>query len=152
MGKRRILARRGDRGQAQVEFVLSIFLVLLTLLGIFELTMFIYTYSVLSDAAKEGVRYAIVHGSSNTTPSGPGSTSAIDGAAGTGVVKTYARYSLHDTTQMTVTVSYPDTTNPPANQAPNRVQVKVSYVYQPFLGFGWPSATVYANAEGRIVY
>ena len=60
MGKRRILSRREDKGQAQVEFVLSIFLVLLTLLGIFELTMFIYTYSVLSDAAKEGVRYAIV--------------------------------------------------------------------------------------------
>ena len=118
MGKRRILSRREDKGQAQVEFVLSIFLVLLTLLGIFELTMFIYTYSVLSDAAKDGVRYAIIHGSSNTTPSGPGSTSAIDGAAGTGIVKTYAQYSLHDTTRMTVTVSYPDTTNPPANHAP----------------------------------
>lgn len=148
MGKRRILARRGDRGQAQVEFVLSIFFVLLTVFGIFELSMFIYTYSVLSDAAKEGVRYAVVHGSSNTSPSGPGSTSAIDGAAGTGIVKTYAQYSLHDTTQMHVTVSYPDSTN----LAPNRVQVQVSYVYQPFLGFGWPSATIYANAEGRIIY
>jgi Flp pilus assembly protein TadG len=135
-----------------VDFALSILFVLLTIFGIFELSLFIYTYAVLADAAKEGVRYAVVHGSNNTSPSGPGSTSAIDGPVGTGVVETYARASFHDTTLMTGTVSYPDTANPPANQAPNRVQVQVQYVYRPFLGLGWPSATVYANAEGRIVY
>jgi hypothetical protein len=67
-------------------------------------------------------------------------------------VKTYAKYSLHDTVPMTVTVSYPDTANPPANQAPNRVRVVVTYPYQPFFGLGWPSVTVNAASEGRIFY
>jgi len=68
------------------------------------------------------------------------------------VVKSYAQYSFTATTGMTVTVSYPDTSNPPANQAPNRVQVVVSYPYKPFFGLNWPTATLYATAEGRIVF
>jgi hypothetical protein len=151
-------------GQATVEFALTIIFVMIMIIGSLELIVLIYTYNVLADAAKEGVRYAIVHGSRNTMPSGPSCPCVdIDGpaappgsmggfASGYGVVKTYGRYSLHDTTLMTVTVTYPDAANPPANQAPNRVRVVVSYVYHPFFGLGWPSVTVNAASEGRIAY
>ena len=61
---------------------------------------------MLADSAKEGVRYAIVHGSANTGGCGPALCAAITGAPGTGIVKTYAQYSLHNTTTMTVTVDY----------------------------------------------
>jgi len=54
-------------------------------------------------------------------------------------------------TGLTVTVSYPDTANPPANQAPNRVKVVVAYPYRPFFNLGWPTVTVNAAAEGRIM-
>jgi hypothetical protein len=67
------------------------------------------------------------------------------------VVKTYAQYSLHDMTGMTVTVTYPDTANAPANIAPNRVQVVVAYPFSPLFGMGWPTVTVNAAAEGRIM-
>ena len=145
--------RRDDRGQAQVEFVLSIMFVMLLIFGMLELMLLVYTYSVLADSAKEGVRYAIVHGTGNSSSSGPTCPcAAIDGAPGTGVVKTYAQYSFHDASKMTVTVTYPDTANPPANQAPNRVRVTVSYPYQPFFGMGWPTVTVNAAAEGRIAF
>jgi hypothetical protein len=69
-------------------------------------------------------------------------------------VRTYAQYSLHDVTaaQMTVTVTYPDSANAPANKPPNRVRVVVSYPYDAFFGLGWPTLTLNAAAEGRIMY
>ena len=140
-------------GQATVEFALMGVFLFLLICGMLEMFMLVYTYNVLADSAKEGVRYAIVHGTNSSSPSGPTCPcSAIDGAAGTGVVKSYDQYSFTATTGMTVTVTYPDTSNPPANQAPNRVQVVVSYPYKPFFGLNWPTATLYATAEGRIVF
>ena len=52
---------------------------------------------------------------------------------------------------ITVSVAYPDTANAPANKPPNRVQIVVSYPYHPFFNLGWPTVTVYAAAEGRIM-
>ena len=148
------LFHRGEDGQAQVEFVLTILFVLLLIFGIIELIMFVYTYSVLADSAKVGVRYAIVHGANAIPASGPGNTGAISGPPGTGVVKTYAQFSFHSTTNMTVTVTYldPQVGSVRPNDAPNRVRVVVSYPYQPLLGLGWPTVTVNAAAEGRIVF
>ena len=150
-------------GQAQVEFALIIVFLMIMVLGSIELISLIHTYNVMADAAKEGLRYAVVHGSNNSTPSGPSCPCAdIDGPAappgtnpgygsGYGVVATYAQYSLHDLTGMTVTVNYLDTANPPANQPPNRVQVVVAYPFRPFFNLGWPTVTVNAAAEGRIM-
>ena len=39
----------------------------------------------------------------------------------------------------------------PLNKTPNRVQVVVAYPYQPIFGLGWPTVTVNAAAEGRIM-
>jgi TadE-like protein len=151
------------RGQAQVEFALIIVFIMLLVLGSMELMSMMHTYSVLADAAKEGLRYAVVHGNNNSTPSGPSCPCAdIDGppappgstpgyGSGYGVVRTYAQYSLHDLTGLTVSVSYLDTANPPANKPPNRVQVVVAYPYRPFFNLGWPTVTVNAAAEGRIM-
>src|SRR5438270_5976280 len=104
--------RKNQRGQAALEFALvTVFLVLL-LVGILEMTMFVYAYSALSDAAKEGVRYAIVHGSSATSAAGP----AADGGCQTSgsvvsAVKTIAALSLHNISN--VKVCYPDQNNDP---------------------------------------
>jgi hypothetical protein len=144
---------------------MAVFLMLLIAVFI-EMVMFLYAYNVLADSAKEGVRYAIVHGSRNSIPSGPTCPCGdIDGGpaplgtrpgygSGYGVVRTYAQLSGHYVTgtAMTVTVTYPDTANPPANQTPNRVRVVVSYPYKAFFGLGWPTVTVRAAAEGRIMF
>ena len=151
--------RRDSNGQAQVEFALSILFVLLLILGIIELILLIYTYNTLADAAKEGVRYAIVHGcdfdSSNC--SGTCATACTD-TTGSNVVawaKNFASASLHDTSQMTINVDYnPGGANGSSacSDAGCAVRVTVSYPYQPFFGFSWPTVTVRAAAEGRIVY
>jgi Flp pilus assembly protein TadG len=151
--------RKGSRGQAQVEFVLTILFVLLLIFGIIELIMLIYTYNVLADSAKEGVRYAIVHGCDfdSSTCSGtcafaalPPQNACTDANADNvkAWARNFARASLHDTSAMAIAVNYPDG----SSDAPNRVQVAVSYPYQPLFGLGWPTVTVRAAAEGRIVY
>ena len=149
-------ARRGEKGQAAVEFALTVVFLMLLIVGFVELIMMLHTYNVIADSAKEGLRYAIVHGAANTGGSGPTCPcAAIDGAAGTGVVKTYAQYSLHDTSAMTVTVNYNPGGNNGAtacNKSPCLVRVTVSYPYQPFFGLGWPTVTVKAAAQGRIVF
>jgi Flp pilus assembly protein TadG len=164
--------RTSARGQASVEFALVVVLLMVMILSMLELILLMHTYNTLADAAKEGVRYAVVHGANNpqgivcpktgactsepdltNSPAPPGTVPGYCSAGVTcyGVVTTYAQYSLHNIAGLTVTVNYPDTANPPANQAPNRVQVVVAYPVHPVFGFSWPTVTVYAAAEGRIM-
>ncbi len=159
-------ALRSDRGQAQVEFALVVIFLFTLVLFILETLFFMHTYNVLADSAKEGVRYAIVHGANNTLASGPtcpcldidgppASPGTVPGyGSGKGVVKTFAQYSLHDTGAMRVSVTYGPADTPavtPLNKTPNRVQVVVAYPYHPFFGLGWPTVQVNAAAEGRIM-
>ena len=56
--------RVGDeRGDAMVEFALGASLLFMVVCGIIVMAQALYTYNVLSEAAREGTRYAIVRGS-----------------------------------------------------------------------------------------
>jgi hypothetical protein len=155
-------ARGTESGHAIVEFLFMFMFWVIMVIATLEMVFFLHTYNVLADSAKEGVRYAIVHGTNNSIPCGPVTCSDVTGppapagtvpgyGTGFGVVKTFAQYSLHNTAGMTVTISYPGGDATPANKTPNRVQVIVAYPYQPFFGLGWPTFTVNAAAEGRIM-
>src|SRR6266496_1476085 len=109
---------RSDRGQATIEFAFVFIVLIIMVVSIVEMIFFMSTYNVLADAAKEGVRYAIVHGYNNSYPVGPACPCAkLDGEAapsGTaaedptnsyGVVKSYAQYSLHDVSGANMTVT-----------------------------------------------
>jgi Flp pilus assembly protein TadG len=120
---------------------------MILLVSILELTMFIYTYATLSDAAKEGVRYAVVHGSSGT-----GSVQADNcgSAITTGVpatVLTYASLSLHKLSSGNVSVDCPN-----GNTPGNAVQVSISYPYRPLFGLNWATVTVSATSAGSIAF
>jgi Flp pilus assembly protein TadG len=134
--------RCGQRGQAAIEFALTIGFLVILLISMLEMTIFLYNYAVLTDAAKEGVRYAIVHGASGTNPSGPSSTQAV-----TNAVKAYAAASLHSTSGMTINVTYATDNNPGSE-----VEVNVSYAYQPLFLVSWPNVTISANSAGRIMF
>lgn len=138
-------------GQAAVEFALVIVFLMVLLLSFIEITALLYTYSVMADSAKEGVRFGVVHGTLSTTCNGPGVSGVPCDAGAAGVksaVTTYATSSLSDTSGMTVTPSYPDGTSTPSS----RIRVQVSYPYQPLFGLGWPTVTVNAASEGRIAF
>ncbi len=57
-----------SRGQAAVETTMSVMLWLILVFGIIEFAYAMYCYDQVSDAAKLGVRYAIVHGTSSSSP------------------------------------------------------------------------------------
>jgi Flp pilus assembly protein TadG len=139
-----------ERGTALLEFSFSVWMLLLFTFLIFEFSMMVYTYSVLGDAAREGVRYAIVHGTDNTLCSGPSSGCGDStGSNVTAVVNGYAALSFHDTSGMTVTPSWPDGASSPSS----RVLVTISYPYVPYLNVGLFNApAMKVVAEGRIVY
>jgi hypothetical protein len=54
-----------------VEFAVITPLLFLLILGTIEAGRFIFYYELVNNAAREGTRYAIVHGSRSTCPSGP---------------------------------------------------------------------------------
>jgi len=147
-------ARKRQRGAAQIEFIMTFFTIIFVLYGVIEISMAVYTMSVLGDAAREGVRYAIVHGTNNTNSSCDsgftGTTGCVDvGAANViAAVKDYARFSLHDTTAITVTVDYDPVTS---NTPPTLVKVGVSYTYLPWIKLPWTNPVLRAGAQGRIV-
>jgi hypothetical protein len=142
-----------DRGQSTVEFALTIVFVMVTVFWALEFLMFIYTYTVMADAAKEGVRYAVVHGCGNSTCSGTACPSPFPtcgdttGANVIAQVKTYAKFCLHDISGINVSVNYPDS----SAAAPSRVQVIIHYPYKPYFSLGWGPPTINAAAEGRIM-
>jgi Flp pilus assembly protein TadG len=82
--------RRGSRGQALPEFVLVAPLFFLLLFGIIEAGRFIYYYEILSNASREGARYAIVNGEhtiGNSTGPDAGTSATSDDPNGNDVVQ-----------------------------------------------------------------
>lgn len=140
----------------------TVVLLMIFIFGLLELLMFGYTVNVLGDAAKEGVRTAIVHGADNSastdgpsvgaTGSCPNATSSTAPDVYTAVQNT-AKASFHDVSGLTVNVCYPDKTN----AVPSRVQVQVSYPYKPLIAqlpwsASWRTVTLSTTAYGRIAY
>ena len=139
-----------EGGSMLIEFSLSVWMLLLVTFLIFEFCMAVYTYSVLGDAAREGVRYAIAHGTDSSLCSGPSSGCGdSSGANIISVVQGYAAVSFHNTAGMTVTPSWPDGTSTPSS----RVIVTIHYPYVSYLSLpGFSSPTMQITAEGRIVF
>src|SRR5260370_27924570 len=109
---------RRQRGQSLLETALMIVIIFTVMMWVFEIGQLMYTYTVIADAANEGVRYAIVH-------SGGGVASTPTTAA---VVQKFAATSMHNISGISVTVSPMDVTYDP----PNRVSVSVSYTHVPY--------------------
>lgn len=128
-----------------MEFALSLMTVLFVLFCCWELLLAIYTASVMADAAKEGVRYAIVHGSHSASCPAPCTT---DPANVTAKVTEYAQASLHDISAIVITVEYPDG----GNDTSDRVAVTVTYTYVPYIQLPFFHPTFTTHAQGRIVY
>jgi Flp pilus assembly protein TadG len=170
------MARHGsETGQAMVEFMLVIVFLFVLFLSIFQIILLMHAYSTLADAAKEGVRYAIVHGTNNSQCSGPNSSTFCGSPDPSpyqnvqNVVINFALTSFQNLSASEVTVSYnPQDENgtcangacttgtPPVTllgcNAPGcMVRVSVSHTYRPFFGFSWPRITLNAAAEGRIM-
>jgi len=157
-------------GQAMVEFMLVIVFLLVLFVSMLQMILLLHAYNTLADAAKEGVRYAIVHGTGNSICSGPGNPlsspviTCIDppGQKVLNTVSNFSGLSFQNILATDLAVSYnPQDQNgtcangPCANtgcSAPGcMVRVTVRHTYTPFFGLGWPKFNLYAAADGRIM-
>jgi Flp pilus assembly protein TadG len=124
----RLRRRRSQRGSTIIEFALVAFQLVLIMLALFEFSRMVLVTTTVANAARTGVRYAIVHGSTRTGtgddgPSGPGQTSSVSAT-----VNNFARAGLLDTNRLNIAVNYPDGNSDPGS----RVRVTLSYPYDPF--------------------
>lgn len=139
----------GESGSLLVETALALTVAFPVVMWMFELCMISYTYSVLGDAARQGVRYAAIHGTDSALCSGPSSGCGDSSAANVVTqVKSYAANTYRNISGMTVTVTYPDGSSAPSS----RVLVSISYTYVPSFQLAGMTPTMTLSSEGRIVY
>jgi hypothetical protein len=119
--------RDDERAQALVEFALVMPVFLLLVTGIFDVARAVWQENTLAYAAREGTRYAIVHGASGNPIVGPCSVclnpvsnnlANVTSAVTTAAVGVYG---------IDVTIDYPDG----GNNRNNRVSVDVSAPFVP---------------------
>jgi Flp pilus assembly protein TadG len=135
-----LLSRYRASGQGMVEFAMVASATLLLMFAIMEFAMVVYSYNTISHAARECVRYAIVH--SPTGPS-PATTSQIK----TTTVAYAALPAPNQLTPSNITVSWPADPNLPSKQD---AQCTVSLNYSlriPFL----PSRTLPLTSTARML-
>jgi Flp pilus assembly protein TadG len=147
---------RSEHGAALVEFALSVTALFTFLFGVMVMATALYSYHFVSEAAREGARYAIVRGSGCTTYSGFTSNCPISTAA---PIQSYVRslgFPGIDTNNLTVAAAwsaYPSGTCTPSaacNNPGNQVQVTVSYqlpVKIPFV----PARTLTMTSTSQMV-
>jgi Flp pilus assembly protein TadG len=94
--------RRGEQGAAVMEMALSMIVLLTLIFGLIEMCLALYTFHYVSDAAREGSRYAIVHGSTCTV-------SGVSCTMTSAQIQTYVQnlgYPGIQSSNMTVTTTY----------------------------------------------
>lgn len=150
--------RRGlgdDQGSALVEYAVSLTVLMTFIFGIMDFSRFIYTYTFVSESAREATRYAQVRGSTFTGVACT-TTHPYACAATAANVTTYVQGltpSGITPASVTATTTWPGstpdgTTTPctspnPSNYPGCYVKVVVSYPYQFMLPFLPSSATTY---------
>ncbi len=141
---------RDEIAQSLLETALSLWVTIAVVFWLFEFCMFTYTCNVLNSAAQQGVRYAIVHGTDSSVCSGPDSACTDNSpyANVKAVVAAAAAASLHNTSAMTVTVSYANGTAAPGNP----VAVTLVYTYIPFVKLGGFANAVTLSSRGNIIF
>ncbi len=120
--------RKRQQGAGLIEFALVALQLMLVLLSLLEFGRMVLVTTSVANAARTGIRYAIVHGSTRTGsgvdgPSGPSLTTHIEAN-----VRYYASAGLIDAARLNVAVSYPDGDNDPGS----RVRITLVYPYDPF--------------------
>jgi Flp pilus assembly protein TadG len=130
---------RGEQGSSLVEFAMTVPVLLTFFFGLIQVCIATYTRSAISECAREGTRYAMVHGTNCLTANSASCT--VNAQA----VNTYVSSSPWPNIgggTMTVNTTYPDGNEKPGS----RVQVAVSYAF-PFRVPMIPASTLTLNTS-----
>lgn len=125
-----------------MEFAICSLITVMLLIGVIEMGRLVLVYTTVCNAARIGVRYAMVHGSDNSA-----TTTQIQS-----VVNSYLSVAAINTSNATVTVAYPSTSPTSCTDPGCPVQVTVSYPYQPMTSYFPISVTLGSTSEGVITF
>jgi Flp pilus assembly protein TadG len=120
---------REDRAQALVETALVLPLLLLLLVGLFDVGRAVWLSNTLATAVREGTRYGVVHGALSGAPSGPGSATYTAPDQDTAITANVRSYAAGVPSNLTVQSTWPDGN---ANRG-SRVVVSASFPFTPVL-------------------
>lgn len=128
---------RENGGAAAVEFALVSTFYLTLLLGVFEVGLYVADQQDLISAVHSTGRYAIVHGSSSSSPA---SAAALEQMVG-------AKLMLINSTSITANASFS-----PNNSPGSKVTITASYTWKPIVPLlHLPSATISASSAATIL-
>ena len=133
---------RSQAGQALVEFSLAVIVLMVLVIGVVEAGRAVWNYNTLSNAVREGSRYAIVHGGAAADPAGPTPNNAQVELQ----VEQFA--SGLDTGDLTVTSTWLDGNN---NKG-SRVRVSATYDFDTIFSslLGIPAVTMTSTSTLNI--
>ncbi len=146
--RRQQTSHHPERGQALVEFALVAIVFFIFVFGMVDAGRAVWNYNTLAQATREGTRYAIVHGSASTDPSGPGSENYTAPDSDTMVTQQVEKFGGGlNTSRLTVRSEWPDGTNIAGNQ----VTVTSEYEFEPIFNFlGLVSFTMTSSSTMEI--
>jgi len=139
----------GRTGQTLVEFSVVTLLTVIMLLFVVEMGRMVLVYMSVANAARAGIRYAIVHGSSRAvgttvnSASGPTYTTQV-----LTVVSNFAGTGLLTTSLLVVNITYPNNSNAPGQP----VKITVVYPYDPLTTYFSKTLRLGSAAQGIIVF
>jgi Flp pilus assembly protein TadG len=128
--------RKKGQGQSLLEFALILPVLVLVLVGVFDLGRALFALITINNAAREGARYATLHTDEAVAMI---QAAAVQEAAGSGVDITAANVSV---------VCLEDSGGPawPCDRG-NAVRVWVSNTFEPILGIFIPTITMQRYVE-----
>ena len=129
-------ASSGARGTALIDFAFALFIFFGLTIGMIDLGLGVWQYNTLSNASREGVRYAIVRGSESTAPASAADIAAIVRHQAAGL----------DSVHVTVT-----TTWLPNNDPGSAVKVRAQYDFSPFTLFLPPGTIVLSSTSQMVI-
>lgn len=143
-------ARTGRAGQTLVEFAVVTVITVIMLLFVVEMGRTILVYTAVANAARAGLRYAIVHGSSRAVGATMNSASGPAGnpAQILTVISDFAGAGALTTSLLIVSVTYPGSSNAPGQN----VKITVVYPYNPLTTYFSKSLLLGTATQGVIVY
>jgi Flp pilus assembly protein TadG len=113
-----------------VEFAIVAPIFFLILFAILDFGRYVYYVQVLNNAAREGTRYAIVHGADSLSSTGP-----PDDPSGADVIDVVREYAIgvlgvDDASMLTITPTWGTPPATPDNNRGTKVTVEVAYAFR----------------------
>lgn len=138
----RLGRREGDRGQALVEMALMLPVLVLLLVGVFDLGRAVWLSNSLATAVREGTRYGVVHGALSASPAGPGSATYTAPDVDTAITSSVQRYAI-GVPGLVVHATWPDGD---ANRG-SRVVVSASFPFTPVLAQAFLGSALHVTIQ-----